>query len=130
MSPHHAPIDRKALVSRHNVVRTGSNPSSPLQVGNGKFAYGADITGLQTFVPFNTMSDWGWYEFPLPPGQTPADFQDTAWDVHGRPIPYASDDDAHPEINQWLFQNPYRLNLGRIGLNSSRATGPRPPRPT
>jgi hypothetical protein len=62
------PIDRRALVSRHNVVRTASNRRSPLQVGNGRFAFGADVTGLQTFVPFNAMSQWAWHNAPLPPG--------------------------------------------------------------
>lgn len=119
----HPAIDRQALVSRHQVVRTSSNPASPLQVGNGNFAFGADITGLQTFVPFNTMSGWGWYEFPLPPGQTPADFKGHVWDVHGRPVVYASDDPAHPEITRWLFYNPYRLNLGRIGLRLLTESG-------
>ena len=126
-SSHHEvvapPIDRKALVSRHNVVRTGSKPGSPLQVGNGNFAFGADITGLQTFIPFNTMSDWGWYEAPLPSGSSPADFRGHAWDVRGRPVVYQTDDPAHPEITQWLFYNPYRLNLGRIGLRLLKGDG-------
>ena len=63
-----APIDRHALVSRHNVVLTSFDGDRPLQVGNGNFAFGIDITGLQTFAAFNTMSDWGWNSSPLPPG--------------------------------------------------------------
>jgi len=39
-------------------------------VGNGTIAFGADATGLQTFVPFNILSDWGWRTAPLPQGQT------------------------------------------------------------
>jgi hypothetical protein len=49
------------VVSRHNVVRTSADQAYPVQVGNGGFAFGADITGLQTFAAFNTMSEWGWY---------------------------------------------------------------------
>jgi hypothetical protein len=40
------PIDRHALVTRHNVVLTGVDILSPLSVGNGEFAFTADVTGL------------------------------------------------------------------------------------
>ena len=62
------PIDREAVVKRHKVFTTATLPKSPAQVGNGKFAFGMDITGLQTFLPFNTLSDWGWHSYPLPEG--------------------------------------------------------------
>lgn len=65
-----APLDRHALVTRHNVVLTQFNGEQPLQVGNGEFAFGMDLTGLQTFAPFNTMSQWGWHSSPLPAGTT------------------------------------------------------------
>ena len=42
-------IDRKALVTRHNPVIKEINPVSPLSVGNGEFAFTADITGMQSF---------------------------------------------------------------------------------
>ena len=57
-------IDRKAVVSRHNPVTYVSSAKSPVQVGNGRFAFGADITGLQTFRSFLNnpecpeISDW------------------------------------------------------------------------
>ena len=73
------PIDRKAVFGRHNVIRSKSKPHSPLQVGNGTIAFGADVTGLQTFVPFNILSDWGWYTAPLPQGQTLNDMADAVW---------------------------------------------------
>ena len=50
------PIDRETVVKRHKVFTTATLPKSPAQVGNGKFAFGMDITGLQTFLPFNTLS--------------------------------------------------------------------------
>ena len=62
------PIDRQAVVSRHTITTTKTNAKSPAQVGNGEFAFGVDITGLQTFVPFNTMAQWSWHSFPLPEG--------------------------------------------------------------
>jgi hypothetical protein len=117
------PIDRQKLVRRHNVVRSKSRPGSPLQVGNGNFAFGADVTGLQTFIPFNTMSQWGWYFAPLPAGQTVADMIAPDWDSHGRPVPYESGDPTHPQITEWIFSNPSRINLGRIGMTLIKADG-------
>lgn len=63
-----AKIDRMALVRRHNVTLTKLDRNMPMQVGNGEFAFGMDITGLQTFVPFKTMSQWGWNSFDPPAG--------------------------------------------------------------
>ena len=60
----------------------------PLQVGNGEFAFGMDITGLQTFAPFNTMSHWGWHSSPLPPGKKLEDYRGQTWDTHGRMVQY------------------------------------------
>lgn len=87
-------IDRKALVTRHNVRLTHANAESPLSVGNGEFAFTADITGLQTFPDFyrqglvnaaarlrndtitsyvdsmqlGTQAQWGWHTMPNPNG--------------------------------------------------------------
>ena len=44
-----APIDRHALVTRHNPTITAVDRSAPFMVGNGNLAFTADITGLQTF---------------------------------------------------------------------------------
>jgi hypothetical protein len=64
-------IDRKALVTRHNVTLTKPDPLTPLSVGNGEFAFTADITGLQSFpqyhdkgMPLGTLSQWGWHTSP------------------------------------------------------------------
>ncbi|HKI68799.1 MAG TPA: hypothetical protein VKA67_04370, partial [Verrucomicrobiae bacterium] len=43
-------IDRRVLVRRHNPVVTGFDPFSALSVGNGEFAFTADVTGVQTFT--------------------------------------------------------------------------------
>ncbi|KFY81284.1 hypothetical protein V500_11545 [Pseudogymnoascus sp. VKM F-4518 (FW-2643)] len=101
-------IDRRALVQRHNPVRTTSNPTSPMQVGNGCFAFGTDITGLQTFMPFSTMSEWGWKNDKLPAGYSQESVQG-ARESHTAP-------DNEPELTHWLRSNPNRMNLGRIGL--------------
>lgn len=125
-TPHPAPerpIDRQAIVARHRVVRDALNTHSPLQVGNGGFAIGVDATGLQTFVPFNTMSDWGWHSFPLPPGQHPSDFHGEVWNTHGRPVEYPIPNPDQPELSSWLYANPARINLGRIGLELTLPDG-------
>jgi hypothetical protein len=41
-------IERAALVQRHSPVLRKLDPLSPLSLGNGEFAFTADITGLQT----------------------------------------------------------------------------------
>ena len=58
-------IDREALVRRNNPNITIPDTLASLTVGNGGFAFTADVTGLQTFpeyykngVPLGTMSDW------------------------------------------------------------------------
>src|SRR5690349_9641978 len=63
---------RRKVVQSFNVRRNLSSDSTPLQVGNGNFAFGADVTGLQTFKSFGTLSTWCWHNFSLPttPGQT------------------------------------------------------------
>ena len=116
-------IDRHALVSRHNVLLTEFDASRPLQVGNGEFAFGMDLTGLQTFVPFNTMSQWGWHSGPPPLGQSRADFQGQVWDTHGRPVRYPMPDPERPELSEWMAANPHRINLGRIGLTLKMKDG-------
>lgn len=63
------PIQRQQVVQAFNVRRNASSSTTPLQVGNGNFAFGVDVTGLQTFKPFATMSTWGWHNFSLPTTQ-------------------------------------------------------------
>ena len=42
-------IDRPALVQRNNPHLTAIDTLASLTVGNGHFAYTADVTGLQSF---------------------------------------------------------------------------------
>jgi hypothetical protein len=119
-----AAIDRQALVTRHNVVLTKFDPENPLQVGNGEFAFTADVTGLQTFpdaftntIPLGTLSQWGWHTSPNTNGWSIEKFQFKEFDVFGRKVPYADvpGNKRTPEV-QWLRANPHRLHLGRVGL--------------
>lgn len=109
-------IDRTRLVRRHNPHRTASSHDSPMQVGNGRFAFGVDITGLQTFVPFATLSEWGWKTDPFPEGASMDDYRGQTWNTHGRDVVYDMPDAECPAVSQWLIANPNRMNLGRIGL--------------
>ena len=43
-------------MTRHAVELTAADPSTALTAGNGDFAYTADITGMQTFTEFHTLS--------------------------------------------------------------------------
>ena len=117
------PIDREAVVKRHRVCTTGTLLKSPAQVGNGKFAFGMDITGLQTFVPFNTLSDWSWHSFPLPEGMRAEDYRPVAVETHGKKIAYELRNPDQPELSEWLTKNPHRYNLGRIGFRLLQEDG-------
>ncbi|KAI1343941.1 Six-hairpin glycosidase-like protein [Xylariaceae sp. FL0016] len=112
-------IDRRRVVRSFNPSRNASSSTTPLQVGNGNFAFGVDITGLQTFSPFATMSTWGWHNFSLPTteGQTSVeDFTGLEWWTHDRLVGYDQPNPAENDISNWLIQNPQRANLGTIGF--------------
>ncbi|KAF9809042.1 hypothetical protein IEO21_07615 [Rhodonia placenta] len=67
-----------------------------MQVGNGFFAFGADISGLQTFQPWAIMSDWGWKNDSLPAGLL---FIDGVGNVQN--ITEADLSDARQELDLW-----------------------------
>ncbi|KAI1781171.1 Six-hairpin glycosidase-like protein [Hypoxylon cercidicola] len=113
-------IDRRHVVRSFNPRRNASSETTPLQVGNGNFAFGVDVTGLQTFSPFATMSTWGWHNFSLPTtsGQTSVDdFTGLDWWTHGRLVNYNQPNPAESDISNWLIQNPQRMNLATIGFS-------------
>lgn len=68
-------IDRRGVVRQFNPARNASSDTTPMQVGNGNFAFGVDVTGLQTFKPYGALSTWAWHNFSLPTteGQTSVD---------------------------------------------------------
>jgi hypothetical protein len=128
----HGKIDRQALVKRHNVTLTAPDPLNPLSVGNGEFAFTADVTGLQSFpeyhekgMPLGTESQWGWHSSPNPHGYSLSDVLEY-YSVAGRKVPYASGENSskgYSAAATWLRANPHRLDLGRIGLQLTRADG-------
>jgi protein-glucosylgalactosylhydroxylysine glucosidase len=116
-------IDRNALVTRHNPRLTKIDPLGPLSLGNGEFAFTADITGLQTFprlysdsMPLCTMSQWGWHTRPLPSSLKSQTLRPRLYETYGRKVGYHTGSDGQTELFNWLRENPHRLHLGQIGL--------------
>jgi len=114
VADHSGPIDRQALVTRHTIERdrVDDNPRSVLQVGNGEFAFNADVTGLQTFHG-QTLSNWGWHEDPLPKGMKPEDRTRTPFVTQGRERQYLAPHNQKP-LARWLNDNPHKAGLGRL----------------
>ncbi|XDG03649.1 hypothetical protein ABKA04_003264 [Annulohypoxylon sp. FPYF3050] len=93
------------------------------QVGNGNFAFNVDNTGMQTFLPFNTLSSWAWHNDTQPTdGESLDEYRGISMMTHGRNVSYDIPDPELPEVSQWLISNPNRINLGRIGLRYQGAT--------
>jgi hypothetical protein len=134
-SPDGSRIDRRALAKRHNVVLRKPDLMNPLSVGNGEFAFTADITGLQTFnedhsngVQLATMAQWGFHTAPNPKGYSLEKFPLTKILTNGRSVGYLyyEEGKSRPELKapaEYLYANPGRLNLGRIGLLLTRKDG-------
>jgi hypothetical protein len=116
-----APIDRRALVERHDPHLTAIDPMAPLSVGNGRFAFTADVTGLQSLpdlyhdkgTPTETQARWSWHEDPNPHGYKLADANRdyTAW---GRTVGYPTN--TKTAAGQWLRENPHLQPLPQIGF--------------
>jgi hypothetical protein len=119
------PIDRHALVTRHNPVHHALDPFSPLSVGNGEFAFTADITGLQSFLPempgatpLCTMAQWGFHSYPEKEGKPrdPELLRCSYLNPENEKGGYMTDPVGQEELYHDLRINPHRLNLGRIGF--------------
>jgi hypothetical protein len=115
------PIDRHALVSRHAVHVNRLDPESPLSVGNGDFAFTADVTGLQSFetryyrdgIPLETLSTWAWHSFPNTAGLRLEDAM-VPYEFHGRTVKYAGLQQS--PAGTYFRQNPHPIPLGQISL--------------
>ena len=109
---------------------TQFDPFSALSVGNGEFAFTADVTGLQTFstecekqFPLCTTSHWAWHSTPLPAGLDPKNFRYKDYDTYGRRVGYATDSTGQEPLFNWLRENPHRFHLGRIGFELKKSDG-------
>jgi hypothetical protein len=95
-------------------------------VGNGRFAFTVDFTGLQSFpdlydqgIPLGTQSEWGWHSFPNPDGYS---FEESLveYAYYGRRVPYSvqmGTTERNRDAVNYLRQNPHRLHLGIVGLD-------------
>ncbi|MBD0724247.1 hypothetical protein B6A10_03550 [Flavobacterium sp. L1I52] len=125
-------IDRKAVVTRHNVNITKIDTLGSLSVGNGTFAFTVDATGLQSFpdyyqagVPLGTQSEWGWDAVPNTENYK---FEETLrnFEQHGRQVPYSmqqkSPEHAAKAV-EYFRANAHRLQLGNLGFELYKKDG-------
>lgn len=131
-SLHAQSINREAVVRRHTIHINKADSLSSLTVGNGRFAFTVDVTGLQSFpgfyakgVPLGTQSEWGWHSFPNTEHYKPEE----AWKVYeleGKKIPYAvqwKEPERNRKAADYFRVNPHRLQLGQIGLKITKKNG-------
>ena len=95
-----AKINRKAVVEQYSPVNTVWDAYSPFSVGNGEFAFNADMTGLQTFsrfhepgIPLLTQAQWGWHTTPYKKDQEKFDYHLMARTLYSsgkRDVPYVT----------------------------------------
>jgi hypothetical protein len=123
------PIDRQALVRRHNPIVRRVDYDAPLTVGNGNFAFGCDITGLQTFadnyqrngIPVETLSRWCWVTDPNPNGFKLEDANQDFVQADGRVVGYPTR--ASTPAGDWLRKNPRNHPLGQLALEWDKPDG-------
>ena len=117
-------IDRYQYVSRNNPMLEVIDTRAPLSVGNGEFAFTADITGLQTFradyeyFPLCTMAQWAWHSFPVDMEYSKLRLKQ--FDTYGRNVGYAVDAEEQQVLFKDLRENAHRMNLAAIGLSIER----------
>ncbi|HVT74468.1 MAG TPA: glycoside hydrolase 43 family protein [Lacunisphaera sp.] len=130
--PDATPIDREALVSRHNVTIRRVDPEAPLTVGNGGFAFTVDVTGLQTFgdhyyldgIPLETLARWCWTTEDNPQGFKLADTNESYPQADGTSVALPSK--LGTAASDWLRRNPQLHPLGQISLEWSDGTPLKP----
>ncbi len=127
--PNATPIDREALVTRHNPVIRKVDYTAPLTVGNGKFAFTVDVTGLQTFedayykngIPLETLARWCWITDDNPQGYSLADTSETYRRADGGTVAIPSQ--LGTPAAEWLRRNPRLYPLGQLALEWDKPDG-------
>ncbi len=126
------PIDRRQLVLRHTVVNTKIDTLSSLSLGNGAFAFTADVTGLQSFpevyekgIPLGTQSEWGWHSFPnLHDYKLEEAYKN--YTLSGKQVPYTvqwSTPQRNKDASNYFRENVHRLQLGNLGFEIIKRGG-------
>ncbi|MFS2080336.1 hypothetical protein ACCD04_19035 [Telluria sp. Tellsp131] len=121
-------IDRQALVTRHSPHLAAPDPWAPLSVGNGRFCFTADVTGLQTFadhyrangIGLETQARWAWHEDPNPHGYQLAD-ANKAYTAHGKTVDYPTRMDVPAAA--WLRENPHPQPLAQLAIAYTHRDG-------
>lgn len=116
-------------MTRNNPTFRKIDVDAPLTVGNGGFAFGADITGLQTFsdyyhrhgIPVETLSRWAWHSEPNKNDYSLADANQDFVLPDGRTLGFPTRQ-ATP-AGDWLRKNPHNQPLGQLGLEWLKPDG-------
>ena len=119
-------IHRENLIRQFNPVLNNIAADSPLTVGNGSFAFTADVTGMQTLYdiysdkcPLLTMATEAWHRTPNKEGSFygPENIMMTEYQRDNRALRYpVKCFTGNEEEYSWLRENPHRYNLLRLGL--------------
>jgi hypothetical protein len=126
------PINRMAVVSRHNVVLHEADTLGSLSVGNGEFAFTVDVSGLQTFpkeyengIALGTQSQWAWHRIPQAEDYSLHDVAQEFESCDQTKAPYAVQrkDGRAGRVTNALRANPHRLHLGLVGLVLTGSSG-------
>lgn len=125
-------INRRAVVDRHRIVVTKADSLASLTIGNGAFAFTADITGLQSFpdeyakgVPLGTESEWCWHSFPNTSKLTIEEAQ-KLYTPEDRPVSYTvqlKEPERSRQATEYFRVNPHRLQMGNIGFELLKEDG-------
>lgn len=117
-------INRINVVKKYNPHLSNADAKSPLTVGNGRFCFTADVTGMQTLyeeysieTPLCTMAEWAWHTYP---GHryTMDDVHMTEYDFLGRKVSYPRVKyEGNEAAYDWVRMNPHKFNLARIALS-------------
>ncbi|WP_051293398.1 hypothetical protein [Olivibacter sitiensis] len=116
-------INRAQVIHRHDIYQNSADTLSSLTLGNGAFAFTADITGLQTFykeyaqgVPLGTQSEWGWHSFPNGKNLT-IDQTYKYYDLFQKKgVSYSVQSKEAKDAVEYFRVNPHRLQLGNVGF--------------
>jgi hypothetical protein len=112
-------IDREKVVSAFSPGLQSLDKLSPFTLGNGKFAFTADVTGFQSFgdayfaggFPLETKARWAWHSKP---GEYSLAAANKEYRAYNRSVSFPTEMDS--EAAQWLRQNPHDAPLARVAL--------------